>query len=223
MAAKLELVRRDFDPEPFTGPSGKVYPVFTPHGRLAHRAGPPVLLLHEMPALNAETLELAERIASRGYRVYVPLLFGELRDNPQDKLFALRHTLQKSDDPLWLAAQADVHRPILEDLSELARKIVRENPGRRLGVVAIASRASCRWRCSGSRGNCGRWRRRCSASRRCPFPRATGRKSAVWGSRLRNWRGRGRGLSDGISRCSGSVLRAMKCRRGSASRGSAGS
>lgn len=133
--AKLELVRRDYDEMPFTGPSMRMYRVFCPKGALAHREGPPVLLLHEMPALNAETLELAERIASHGYRVYVPLLFGDLRDNPQDRVFALRHVMQKRDDPMWRAAQADVRRPVVKDLAELARKIVRENQGRRLGVV----------------------------------------------------------------------------------------
>lgn len=40
-------------------------------------SGPPILLLHELPGLTPETFKLAERIAARGYTVYMPLLFGE--------------------------------------------------------------------------------------------------------------------------------------------------
>jgi dienelactone hydrolase len=38
--------------------------------------GPPVLLLHELPGMSRECIRLARMIAARGYRVYVPKLFG---------------------------------------------------------------------------------------------------------------------------------------------------
>lgn len=39
--------------------------------------GPGVLLMHELPGMTAECLSLAERIRKRGFRVYLPLFFGE--------------------------------------------------------------------------------------------------------------------------------------------------
>ena len=41
------------------------------------RTAPPILILHEMPALTHECLDLADRLCARGYAVYLPLLFGE--------------------------------------------------------------------------------------------------------------------------------------------------
>lgn len=38
--------------------------------------GPPVLLLHELPGMTRACIRLAQLIAARGYRVYVPKLFG---------------------------------------------------------------------------------------------------------------------------------------------------
>jgi dienelactone hydrolase len=38
--------------------------------------GPAVLLMHELPGLSWPTILLAQRLASRGFRVYMPRLFG---------------------------------------------------------------------------------------------------------------------------------------------------
>ena len=130
---KLILLRECFDASEFTGPSGHTYPVFVVRGS----KGPPILLLHEMPALNAETLELAKRIGSHGYRVYVPLLFGQLKDNPADRLFAIAHMVKKEDDPFWLAGHADVERPVVRDIAAIARSIVGENRPMHLGVIGL--------------------------------------------------------------------------------------
>jgi dienelactone hydrolase len=39
--------------------------------------GPAVLLIHELPGMVPECVELGRRIAAAGYAVYMPLLFGE--------------------------------------------------------------------------------------------------------------------------------------------------
>ncbi len=40
-------------------------------------AGPAVVLIHELPGMMPECVELGRRIAAEGYTVYMPLLFGE--------------------------------------------------------------------------------------------------------------------------------------------------
>ena len=39
--------------------------------------GPGILLMHELPGMTRECVALAERIVTRGYAVYMPLIFGE--------------------------------------------------------------------------------------------------------------------------------------------------
>lgn len=39
--------------------------------------GPAVVLMHELPGMVPECIELAERIAERGFSVYMPLFFGK--------------------------------------------------------------------------------------------------------------------------------------------------
>ena len=51
--------------------AGIRHPVF-------HRGtGPGVVLMHELPGMTEPCIRLAERIADRGFRVYMPLLFGK--------------------------------------------------------------------------------------------------------------------------------------------------
>jgi dienelactone hydrolase len=42
---------------------------------------PPVLLLHELPGMTPEDMDLAYRLSQQGFRVYLPLLFGKKGDN----------------------------------------------------------------------------------------------------------------------------------------------
>src|SRR5688572_21097230 len=56
-------------------------PPFT-HGDMTHRVfaigdGPPVLVLHELPGLTPAALRFGRRLAQQGFRVHLPLLFGE--------------------------------------------------------------------------------------------------------------------------------------------------
>jgi dienelactone hydrolase len=44
-------------------------------------AGPAVVLIHELPGMVPECVELGRRIAAEGYSVYMPLLFGEPMKN----------------------------------------------------------------------------------------------------------------------------------------------
>ncbi len=44
-------------------------------------AGPAVVLIHELPGMVPECVELGRKIAAEGYSVYMPLLFGEPMKN----------------------------------------------------------------------------------------------------------------------------------------------
>jgi hypothetical protein len=46
---------------------------------------PPILLCEELFTLSPTVLELGERPASEGFAVYVPILFGNAREDPNSK------------------------------------------------------------------------------------------------------------------------------------------
>jgi len=82
---------------------------------VAERHGPPVLLMHELPGLIDADLDAARRIASNGYTVLAPLLFGEPGGNNSNLTdvrnlatlcgkadFACRHGKLTSPHAVWL-------------------------------------------------------------------------------------------------------------------------
>jgi len=52
--------------------------------------GPGVLLMHELPGMVQECVDLATAIANRGFTVFMPLMFGEAAAPPAAKSLALR-------------------------------------------------------------------------------------------------------------------------------------
>jgi dienelactone hydrolase len=104
---------------------------------IGHPTQPPVLLLHEIPALSPGALKLAERLSDR-FRVYVPLLFGrELDDNNNDVLRAWRPIEMSFFRPSWKAL-GNGERKITRDLSGLCRTIVKEHGKEaRLAVIGM--------------------------------------------------------------------------------------
>jgi len=106
--------------------------------RASAPGAPPVVLLHEMPALSADVLDLGRRLAEQGFTVYVPLLFGRPDDNPQNELLGLTRGIALRADPKWRAGRGDVHRPIIDEIATLCRKeILPHHPGQRLGVIGM--------------------------------------------------------------------------------------
>jgi dienelactone hydrolase len=98
---------------------------------------PPVLLLHEIPALSPGALKLAERLSEK-FRVYVPLLFGgELDNNNNELLRAWRPIEIAFLRPSWNALGSG-ERKITRDLSGLCRTIVSEHGSNaRLAVIGM--------------------------------------------------------------------------------------
>lgn len=102
------------------------------------KKGPPVLILHEMPALSAEVLELGLRLREVGYTVYIPLLFGKPEDNPQSKLLGVSRGFAMQFDKDWLAGKAEAQRPIVAEIATLCREYVLPlHQGQRLGVIGM--------------------------------------------------------------------------------------
>lgn len=93
-------------------------------------SGPAVVLIHELPGMVPECVELGRKLAAEGYTVYMPLLFGEPMQNYGVKPvlwacvwkeFSVLSTRGKSPAADWLRA--------------LSRKAFAERGGK--GVAAI--------------------------------------------------------------------------------------
>src|SRR2546423_898510 len=76
---RQELLLDQFDRQKMGAP-GREFLVFTPK-HAPRPKGAPVIVLHEMPALSPDLLELALRVSRKGYSVYVPLLWGGEKEN----------------------------------------------------------------------------------------------------------------------------------------------
>ena len=116
---------------------GRRWKVFVPERGRPNRSRPPVLLLHEIPALSPGALQLAQRLSDR-FTVYVPLLFGgELDDNNNEFLRAWRPIEMAFFRPSWNALGSG-ERKITRDLSGLCRTIVEEHgQDARLAVIGM--------------------------------------------------------------------------------------
>lgn len=93
--------------------------------------GPSILLLHELPGMVPETLELADWLTKNGFRVYLPRLFGAVGERLRVKqlFFALHPRINPFDTN-------DVS-PMARDLRGLVRAIRVDNPRQPVGVIGM--------------------------------------------------------------------------------------
>ncbi len=94
-------------------------------------SGPGVLLLHELPGMTPQFLELAERLSQSGFTVYAPLLFGEKG-----------RRLTKREE-LGVCRRADINcvsrntaSPVVTDLASLVNRIHKET-GTGVGAIGM--------------------------------------------------------------------------------------
>jgi dienelactone hydrolase len=80
--------------------------------------GMPVLLLHELPGMSWATVLLAQRLADRGFRVYVPRLFGGVGQSN-----GFKGTLQSCFGPDWDCSDPNGTSRILTWIHALAADI----------------------------------------------------------------------------------------------------
>jgi dienelactone hydrolase len=110
-------------------------------GGISHRvyrrgSGPAVVLMHELPGLVDRTIVFAEEIAQRGFRVYMPLFFGEPGGSsslPTTVGFFLRLCISRE---FRLFAQGG-RSPVIDWLRQLCRGAHAECGGPGVGVIGM--------------------------------------------------------------------------------------
>ncbi len=96
--------------------------------------GPGVILLHELPGLTEETVELAQWISDRGFHVVMPLLFGKpLQHLASGLLKAPFICVRKEFNNLAAGKSSSITNP----LRALCRKVHRECGGPGIGAVGM--------------------------------------------------------------------------------------
>lgn len=94
--------------------------------------GPAVVIIHELPGMTVECVELAARLADEGYRVHMPLLFGEPLQN------------YGATPLLWGCVRREFNllsargkSPITDYLRALARAASKESGGKGVGAIGM--------------------------------------------------------------------------------------
>lgn len=95
-------------------------------------SGPGVLILHELPGMSEACLELGRIIAKEGYRVYLPLMFGEPGEH-SSLLNLVRVCLQREFN-LW---SKNAPSRITPWLRELCSHIHTECGGKGVGAIGM--------------------------------------------------------------------------------------
>ena len=94
--------------------------------------GAPVLILHEISGMSWPTILLAQRVADRGFRAYVPRLFGGVGQRS-----GFKGLLQSCVGPDWDCSDPDGTSRILDWIHGLTEDIARRNPDRRIGAIGM--------------------------------------------------------------------------------------
>lgn len=98
---------------------------------LQRGSGPGVLILHELPGLTVECMQLANRVAEAGYTVYVPVLFGS-----PGKAQSFRNVFRACFGGGFHCFSGSDPGPVLARLRVLANYI-RGQRGDRIGVIGL--------------------------------------------------------------------------------------
>lgn len=94
--------------------------------------GPPVLLLHELTGLNIKCRQLADRLSSAGFRVFMPLLFG-----PPEKVDLIGNTVHLCISKEFHAFAANQTQPLVSWLQALVTHIAERESTERVGVIGM--------------------------------------------------------------------------------------
>jgi dienelactone hydrolase len=133
-AAHHKVCPAEGDIEPGTPPSrtydGRKFRIYT-----AGSSGPPIVLLHELPGLWQCDINLAQRLADKGFKVHVPLFFGSKGESNTTK-FLFRECLLPS--PFFLSALLPRHTPKVRGwVSGFVRDLSAENGDKGVGVIGM--------------------------------------------------------------------------------------
>lgn len=98
--------------------------------------GPAVVLMHELPGMIPECVDLARRIADAGFRVYLPLLFGQ-PDQPVSLPKMVIYTAQICISHEFFCLAKHRSSPITTWLKALCRHAKHECGDRGVGVIGM--------------------------------------------------------------------------------------
>jgi dienelactone hydrolase len=99
-------------------------------------AGPAVVILHELPGLIPECVDLARRVADAGFTVYLPLLFGE-PNQPFSALKMAGNLVELCISQEFYCFARYQSSPITDWLRSLCRKAHADCGGRGVGVIGM--------------------------------------------------------------------------------------
>jgi dienelactone hydrolase len=99
-------------------------------------SGPAVIVMHELPGMIPECVDLARRIAAAGFTVYLPLLFGE-PDRPFSLVRMLGFTAQLCISHEFYCFAKHESSPITNWLRDLCRKVHQDCDDRGVGVIGM--------------------------------------------------------------------------------------
>jgi dienelactone hydrolase len=120
-----------YESRSFTAPLGNGDPIT--HDVYERGEGPPIVLIQELPGIGPETLRLADRLVSAGYRVVLPHLFG-----PLGKKALLRNSIRvlcmQREFRLF---ECNASSPIVEWLRALCRDVRNGTGARGVGVIGM--------------------------------------------------------------------------------------
>lgn len=102
------------------------------HRVFSKGTGPAVIVLHELPGMPAECVELAERIAAQGFTVFLPLMFGK---PGQSAFFSnLIHVCISREFRCFARNESS---PITNWLRALCREVYPKCRGRGVGAIGM--------------------------------------------------------------------------------------
>lgn len=98
-------------------------------------SGAGVILMHELPGMIPECVDLARRLAEN-FTVYLPLLFGE-PDKPLSALDMAKYTVQLCISKEFYCFAKNKSSPITDWLKALCRQAKQECGGKGVGVIGM--------------------------------------------------------------------------------------
>ena len=102
----------------------------------SQRSGPAVLLLHELPGLYKEDVELGRRIAQSGFTVYMPLFFGKPNGKESQFIWPLFSETVLPGTPFPAFRSGHTSR-VARWLNELLPSIHQKCGGKGVGVIGM--------------------------------------------------------------------------------------
>jgi dienelactone hydrolase len=102
------------------------------HSVYRRGSGPGVVVIHELPGMSPACIALADEIASQGFTVYLPLLFGQPGDWKTLKYLA--HVCISREFRLFADCGSS---PVVDWLRALCRRARTECPGKGVGAIGM--------------------------------------------------------------------------------------